>query len=180
MSRFLIIYIFALVFLLVAMGAGVFWGTAAMSMQERWDVLVHAPDAPRNLSLIVWEWRFPRVLAVAIIGAALALSGALIQTALRNPLADPYLLGLSSGASAAAVGALLWLPAWITAAIGVPMFAFAGAMGAIFLTMGLSFRPGVTMSPMIVILSGVAVSLMFQSLTAFFLYRGIPTLLVRP
>lgn len=174
MTRSLVIYSLALTFLAIALIAGIFWGTAQMSMLERWSILVQAPDAPRNLSLIVWQWRMPRVLAVALVGAALALSGSLIQTALRNPLADPYLLGLSSGASAAAVAAIIWLPSWITASIGVPMLAFFGALIAIAMTLGLSFRSGLPLSPMVVILAGVAVSLMFQSLTSFFLFIGDP------
>ncbi|PID35474.1 MAG: iron ABC transporter [Rhodobacterales bacterium] len=129
---------------------------------------VLAEDAPRGLSMIVWEWRVPRVLAVALIGAGLSLAGALMQTALRNPMADPYLMGLSSGASAAAVAA------WVTGAVGVPVLAFLGAALAFAMTLVLSMRRGQPLDPLVVILAGVAVSLMFQSLTAFFLYVGDP------
>lgn len=154
--------------------AGVFWGTAAIGWADRWAILTGDPAAPRSLSLIVWQWRLPRVLAVALIGAGLSLAGALMQTALRNPLADPYLMGLSSGASAAAVAMIIWAPAWIVAALGVPFAAFLGACAAFSITLGLSVRPGRMLSPLVVILAGVAVSLMFQSLTAFFLYIGDP------
>ncbi|WP_226781449.1 FecCD family ABC transporter permease [Oceaniglobus trochenteri] len=160
--------------LALAILAGVFFGTAEASWSDRWAALMRTADAPRSLSLILWEWRLPRVLAVATVGASLALAGVMMQTVLHNPLADPYLMGLSSGASAAAVGAILWLPPWVAATMGVPLIAFLGALLAFSLTLGLSFRRGAIMAPLVVILAGVAVSLMFQSLTAFFLYVGDP------
>lgn len=163
-----------LVALMLAMLAGVFFGTAEVSWADRWAALTGAADAPRSLSLIIWEWRLPRVLAVAVVGASLAVAGVMMQTVLHNPLADPYLMGLSSGASAAAVGAILWMPPWVASTLGVPLIAFAGAVCAFAMTLGLSWRRGTMMSPLVVILAGVAVSLMFQSLTAFFLYVGDP------
>ncbi|WP_281982363.1 FecCD family ABC transporter permease [Thalassorhabdomicrobium marinisediminis] len=164
----------AVLALILALLAGVFFGTADVSWGARWAALTGAEDAPRSLSLILWDWRLPRVLAVATVGASLALAGVMMQTVLHNPLADPYLMGLSSGASAAAVGAILWLPSWVASTLGVPLIAFAGAVCAFVMTLGLSFRRGTMMSPLVVILAGVAVSLMFQSLTAFFLYVGDP------
>lgn len=164
----------SLVLLGLVMVAGVLWGTANITWAERLAILTRAPDAPRGLSMIVWEWRIPRVLAVALIGAGLALAGALMQTALRNPMADPYLMGLSSGASAAAVAGIIWLPDTITQLVGVPVMAFAGAALAFAMTLGLSVRRGRPLDPLVVILAGVAVSLMFQSLTAFILYLGDP------
>jgi iron complex transport system permease protein len=154
--------------------AGVLLGTADISWSDRFAILMQRDDAPRGLSLIVWQWRVPRVLAVALIGAGLALAGALMQTALRNPMADPYLMGLSSGASAAAVAAIIWLPSYLTDFFGVPLIAFLGAALAFLMTLGLSQHRGQAMDPLVVILAGVAVSLMFQSLTAFFLYVGDP------
>ncbi|EYD72565.1 FecCD family ABC transporter permease [Limimaricola hongkongensis] len=173
-ARTTLLWPVSLALLGASMLAGVFWGTAAIGWADRWAILTGDADAPRSLSLIVWQWRLPRVLAVALIGAGLSLAGALMQTALRNPLADPYLMGLSSGASAAAVAMIIWAPAWIVAALGVPAAAFLGACAAFAITLGLSVRPGRMLSPLVVILAGVAVSLMFQSLTAFFLYLGDP------
>ncbi|GHF05397.1 ABC transporter permease [Aliiroseovarius zhejiangensis] len=173
-ARVPILFPAALAALLLTALAGVLWGTAEIGWADRAAILMRSDDAPRGLSLIIWQWRIPRVLAVGVIGAGLALAGALMQTALRNPMADPYLMGLSSGASAAAVGAILWLPDWITDSFGVPAIAFFGAALAFVLTFGLSTRRGQPLDPLVVILAGVAVSLMFQSLTAFFLYLGDP------
>lgn len=173
-TRFLILFPIMLVSLLVVGLAGVLWGTADISWSDRLAVLMRNEDAPRGLSLIIWQWRIPRVLAVGLIGAGLALAGTLMQTALRNPMADPYLMGLSSGASAAAVAAIIWLPVAVTNALGVPFIAFLGSACAFLMTLGLSHRHRIPLDPLIVILAGVAVSLMFQSLTAFFLYIGDP------
>lgn len=164
----------SLALLAAVMLSGVLWGTTDITWADRWSILIRAEEAPRGLSLIVWEWRIPRVLAVGLIGAGLALAGALMQTALRNPMADPYLMGLSSGASAAAVAGIIWLPAELTDRIGIPALAFLGAGIAFAMTLGLSKRRGQALDPLVVILAGVAVSLMFQSLTAFFLYIGDP------
>ena len=172
--RFPILFPMLLVVLLCVAIAGVLWGTADISWSDRFAILTREEDAPRGLSLIVWQWRIPRVLAVGLIGAGLALAGALMQTALRNPMADPYLMGLSSGASAAAVAAIIWLPATLTDSLGVPAIAFMGAALAFVMTLGLSHSKGQPLDPLIVILAGVAVSLMFQSLTAFFLFVGDP------
>ena len=173
-TRFPILFPTVLVIMCAAAIAGVLWGTADISWSDRFAILMQRDDAPRGLSLIVWQWRVPRVLAVALIGAGLALAGALMQTALRNPMADPYLMGLSSGASAAAVAAIIWLPSYLTDFFGVPLIAFLGAALAFLMTLGLSQHRGQAMDPLVVILAGVAVSLMFQSLTAFFLYVGDP------
>ncbi|NQZ72479.1 MAG: iron ABC transporter permease [Dinoroseobacter sp.] len=173
-TRFPILFPTVLVMMCLAAIAGVLWGTADISWSDRLAILMQRDDAPRGLSLIVWQWRVPRVIAVALIGAGLALAGALMQTALRNPMADPYLMGLSSGASAAAVAAIIWLPSYLTEFFGVPLIAFSGAALAFLMTLGLSQRRGQAMDPLVVILAGVAVSLMFQSLTAFFLYVGDP------
>ncbi len=97
MSRRAIIPGLVLVLLLIAMLAGVFFGTAEATWADRIAALMRAEAAPRSLGLILWEWRMPRVIAVALVGGGLALAGVLMQTVLHNPLADPYLMGLSSG-----------------------------------------------------------------------------------
>ncbi|WP_198669770.1 FecCD family ABC transporter permease [Pelagibacterium sediminicola] len=164
----------SLVALALAMLAGAFWGTAELPWDERLKALILAPDAQRNLVLIIWEWRLPRVFMVALVGGALALSGVVMQALLRNPLADPYLLGLSSGASAGATAGIVWLPAAFVASVGLPLLAFAGAMAAFLITLGLSFSPGRDLDKLVVILAGVAVSLFFTSMSAFFLHLADP------
>jgi iron complex transport system permease protein len=87
---------------------------------------------------IVWGLRAPRALAAFTCGGLLALAGGLLQVLLRNPLADPYVLGVSSGAS---LGALTAIAVGMSA-LFVDAAALAGALGAIALVFGLSYRPG--------------------------------------
>ena len=86
-----------------------------------------APDAPAAARAILWDVRLPRVLSAAALGAALALAGVAFQALLRNPLADPYVLGVSGGAS---LGGVLALAAGLPAA-GLPVTAFLGALAAL-------------------------------------------------
>lgn len=107
---------------------------------------------PRLHDAIVWELRLPRVLTAAAVGAGLALSGAVMQSLTRNPLADPYLLGLSSGASLGAVAVLV-----VGVSLLLPVAAFAGALLALVATFSLA-RTGGTLTPGRAVLAGLAVS----------------------
>lgn len=113
---------------------------------------------------IVWELRLPRVLAAAAVGAGLAMCGAVMQALVRNPLADPYLLGLSSGASVGAVVVLV-----LGVAIVLPVAAFLGALLALAATLGLARAAG-SLSPATTILAGIAVSAVFAALTSLVIF----------
>lgn len=107
---------------------------------------------PHLVDAIVWELRIPRVLTAAAVGAGLALSGAVMQSLTRNPLADPYLLGLSSGASLGAVAVLL-----LGLAAALPVAAFVGALVALALSLVLARVDGM-LTPTRAVLAGLAVS----------------------
>ena len=107
---------------------------------------------PRLHDAIVWDLRLPRVLTAAAVGAGLALSGAVMQSLTRNPLADPYLLGLSSGASLGAVAVLI-----VGVSLLLPVAAFAGALVALVATFALA-RTGGALTPSRTVLAGLAVS----------------------
>jgi iron complex transport system permease protein len=113
---------------------------------------------------IVWELRLPRILTAAAVGAGLALSGAVMQAITRNQLADPYLLGLSSGASLGAVGVLL-----LGITVLLPVAAFAGALLALGLTLGLAGAFG-RITPTRTVLAGVAVSSLAGAITSFVIF----------
>lgn len=120
---------------------------------------------------IVWENYLPQVLLGLLVGAALGLSGASLQGTFRNPLADPYLLGLSSGA---AVGAALLFVLHIGLAeadLALPLFAFAGALfsGAVVLLAARSPRSSVTT----LLLTGVALSSFFSALLVLALLYNV-------
>lgn len=113
---------------------------------------------------IVWELRLPRVLTAATVGAGLAVSGVVMQAMTRNSLADPYLLGLSSGASLGAVSVLL-----LGLAVLLPVAAFVGALTALTLTLGLAGASG-GLSPTRTVLAGVAVSAAGSAMTSFVIF----------
>ncbi len=113
---------------------------------------------------IVWELRLPRVLTAAAVGAGLALSGAVMQALTRNPLADPYLLGLSSGASTGAVLVLL-----VGLSVALPVAAFLGATAALVATLVLARSLG-EITPTRVVLAGLAVSSFAGALTSLLVF----------
>ena len=111
----------------------------------------------------IYDLRFPRIFIAMAGGAATAVSGVRLQAAIRNPLADPGIIGISSGASLAAVLVTAFFPALLFFA---PAFAFAGGMVAFLLVYSLSWRGG--LSPLRVILVGVAVSALFTGIMSAF------------
>ena len=113
---------------------------------------------------IVWQLRLPRVLTAAAVGAGLAIAGAVMQAVTRNSLADPYLLGLSSGAS---LGAVAVLVLGVTALL--PAAAFIGALTALAATLLIAGR-GAALTPSRTILAGIAVSSLFAALTSFVIF----------
>lgn len=113
---------------------------------------------------IVWQLRLPRVLTAAAVGAGLALCGVVMQSLTRNPLADPYLLGLSSGASLGAVLVLV-----LGLGLLLPVAAFAGAVLALAAALGLAGALG-AITPTRTVLSGLAVSQLCAAATSFVIF----------
>ena len=112
---------------------------------------------------IVWDLRLPRTLLAAVCGAGLAVCGAVMQSLLRNPLADPFVLGVSSGASTGAVTVIVL--GWGAGAVSLSTGAFFGAMLSFGMTVLLAQTLGATMDR--VVLSGVAAMQLFSALTSF-------------
>jgi len=118
---------------------------------------------------IVWTIRFPRVIMAFIVGAGLALSGILMQALTRNSLADPYVLGISSGASAGAVAVIMY--GWFSF-MGTFHIAFGAGLGAlisIVIAMKVSSVDNKITATQLV-LAGIAVSTLFTALTNFMIY----------
>ena len=120
---------------------------------------------------IVWDVRVPRVLAGVIVGAALAIAGVVIQAVVRNPLGDPYVIGVTPGASLGAVTAIV-LGTGI-GSLGVAGAAFAGALLAFAGIVALA-RRGQGWAPGRVILSGVAIGYLLSAATYFLQIRATP------
>jgi iron complex transport system permease protein len=128
---------------------------------------VQAEGFTRTENAIVWEVRLPRVVLAGLVGATLGLSGAAYQGVFRNPLAEPYIMGVAAGAS---VGATIIIvsPLFVTAGIlsPVPIAAFCGAIIAVALAYGLA-RVGRTFTTTSLILSGVAISSFGTSIVTY-------------
>jgi iron complex transport system permease protein len=119
---------------------------------------------------IIWEFRLPRALLGFVVGASLAVAGAVLQAVVRNPLADPFIFGVSSGASAAAVAALT-LATGALAMVTVPVAAFAGALAATLVVFALAQRRG-RVTPHRLVLAGVAMSYLLSSVTSYLVLRA--------
>jgi iron complex transport system permease protein len=121
---------------------------------------------------IVWEIRFPRVILAGLVGAGLGLVGAALQAATRNPLADPHLLGISSGGAFGAIAALLHTGMFL-GLLTVPLMAFGGALMATVLVLGVARVAGASSADRLV-LAGVAVSFVIMACANILIFLGDP------
>jgi iron complex transport system permease protein len=147
---------------LAAMGLALTLGSVPLPPTEVWAVVTGGGESLSRT--LVLELRLPRTLAAFATGGLLAVAGALMQVLLRNPLADPYVLGLSGGA---AVGALLAMLAGLGVAL-VSGAAFAGALLSTFLVFGLAHGTG-SWTPVRLLLTGVVVAAGWGALISFIL-----------
>ncbi|MCK9921747.1 iron ABC transporter permease [Frankia sp. AgPm24] len=125
---------------------------------------------------IIWDVRVPRVLLAFVVGAGLAVAGTVLQAVVRNPLADPYVLGVSSGASLAAVAVLTLgglASSGLAARIGVSGAAFGGAVATLAMVLLLGRRQQ-HLDPQRLLLAGVALSYLFQAGTSYLQLRVGP------
>jgi len=152
--------------LAVAVLLGVRFGSVPISTSEVWAVLTGGGDATTRD--IVLQLRMPRVLLAVLVGGGLAVAGATFQALLRNPLAEPYILGISGGAS---VGAVLVLALGLASAGSwvLPLAAFAGALFAIALVFRVATATGRAMDVRVLLLAGVVVAAFFSACIAFIL-----------
>jgi iron complex transport system permease protein len=144
-------WIALLIVLLVAMFAGIMFGTLPLATSEVWNGLM-GTGTPMSVA-VVRTLRLPRVLLAALVGAGLGAAGASLQGATRNRLAEPYLLGVSGGA---AVGAVLAVALHAPQAV-VPLAGFAGALVAVALTLLVAKAAGGRGDARIVLMAGVVV-----------------------
>jgi iron complex transport system permease protein len=122
----------------------------------------HVPLAELPTSDIVRSLRVPRAILAFLVGGSLALAGAGLQALVRNPLADPSLLGLSGGAG---LGAVLAIALHLASPWALPLAAFAGALGAMALVYRLGLVGGAELDPRVLILAGVAVGAFAAAIT---------------
>jgi iron complex transport system permease protein len=137
-------------------------GTAQIPFSDFYDILTGRLSNGAAYSIVV-QIRLPRILMAASVGGALSICGVVMQSILRNPLAEPFVLGLSGGA---AVGAILFILLGLSMAGGSFLFSFAGAILSLFVVLVLSKRKG-GFSTTRIILTGVIVNAFF---TAFIMF----------
>ncbi|MEI3852082.1 MULTISPECIES: FecCD family ABC transporter permease [Ensifer] len=168
----------ALLLLLLTVTAGVSLGSAPIPVTTVWSI-VASKLAPGSVEAfwsagresIVWDVRLPRVMLAGLVGAGLALTGAVLQSVTRNPLADPHLLGVSSGGALGAIVALLHT-GMILGLLTVPLFAFGGALLATVLVAFVSRALGTSADRLV--LAGVAVAFVLTSIGNLMIFLGDP------
>jgi iron complex transport system permease protein len=165
--------------LLISLSIAVSVGAVQVPAATVWGVLANklSPDFieqtwSQGRDAIVWNIRFPRALLAAMVGAGLAMVGASLQAVTRNPLADPHLLGISSGGAFGAIFALLHSGLFI-GLMTVPVMAFSGALMATLIVLGVTQLANASSADRLV-LAGVAVSFIIMAGANGLIFLGDP------
>lgn len=169
--KLLLLFTFAVLSVLLSLSFGAVQISFAETLSSLMSIFTNHSDSLSVQDNIILHLRIPRTLIALVAGGALALSGLVLQVITRNPLADPYLFGISAGASFGAVvsiafaQSLFWLP--------LSLSAFVGSMLSMLLLILIS-RLNRYQNIETIVLSGVAVSFMFSALTSLLLYWSDP------
>lgn len=129
-KRISAISLLLILLLAAAIFFGISMGSTGIGIKETLRSLLGYSDTDSMLHTIIWRIRFPRVLLAVLVGATLSIGGLVFQALLRNPLAEPYILGISSGSG---IGAIIGILAGFSRFPGVSLTAFAGSMGTLLL-----------------------------------------------
>jgi len=167
-SNLLIITTMLFILSILSITIGLTFGAANVSIAQLFSCLVDQCDS-NLIETIIWQIRIPRVLVGFVAGAGLACAGAILQNTTRNPLADPYLFGIVSGAGLGATIASMVFSEQFT--IALPLAAFLGALLSITLVFLLSTIMNRSEQ---LLLAGVAISFMLGAVTQLLLYIGEP------
>ncbi|MBN8655830.1 MAG: iron ABC transporter permease [Anaerolineae bacterium] len=163
-------FLSSILFLLFAIVLSLAIGSVFISPAEMWKILRGVGE--EKFTFIIWNIRLPRTVLIALTGAALSGSGASYQGLFRNPLADPFLIGVASGAGLGAVIAMsIQWPYSFWGLMAIPAAAFISALLTVFIVYFLA-RVGQTVPTTNLILAGVAFSSFATSLTSFLMLRS--------
>ncbi|CAM2975595.1 iron ABC transporter permease [Prescottella defluvii] len=162
-ARFRIVLLVATAVLVVVATAGILVGSVGVDASTAWRIIGHrilgpdwiTPDWTRAQDLIIADARLPRVILAGVVGAGLALVGTTMQAVVRNPLADPGILGVSAGAAVGAVAVLRF--GLGPQAVAMPIAAFLGALAAMLVVLLVARGRG-ALEPTRLVLAGTAVS----------------------
>lgn len=153
-----------LVVLMLVMVFSLSLGTADVSLKQLWS-LFSGIESDETTNLIILRIRLPRTLLAGLVGFALSLGGVVFQALLRNPLADPFILGVSSGS---AFGAIIGILLGFTFHAGIPILSFGGALLTINLVMMIGTRK-MGMESSTLLLTGVIINAFFTAIIMFFI-----------
>jgi iron complex transport system permease protein len=173
----------AAVFLVGAVIAGVLVGPVDLGfgrVLESIGARLHLPGVSSSLTpaenSILWDIRMPRVVLAALVGGMLALAGATYQGVFRNPLVDPYLLGVAAGAGLGATLAIAYLPAGLRGQETLPVAAFLGGSAAVVITYSIGRSARRERDAATLVLAGVTVASFFTALQTFVQQQNTETL----
>ena len=152
-----------LLFAVMAVGLGM--GSSGSGLESVWTTLSQNGSGDAMMDAIIWRIRLPRVLLAALVGAALSLGGLVFQALLKNPLAEPYILGISGGA---AIGAIIGIMLGLSRIPGVGMTAFIGSLATLMLIIFISSGRAVLAKDAL-LLSGVMVNAFCTAVIMFLL-----------
>lgn len=179
MSRYRLLLLGLALLLALSCALSLAFGAAKVELDQVLSILGRhlfgiAVETPVSVGQdsIVWQLRAPRVLLGALVGAGLAVVGTVLQAVTRNPLADPHLLGVSSGAAFGAVVVVLYLGEF-AGLLSLPLAAFVGALASMLLVLAIASRSGRLHSDRL-LLAGVAVSFVMMAASNLLLYLGNP------
>lgn len=165
--------------LLVSLSIAISVGAVPVPTGTVWGILANKimpgtvePSWSKGREAIVWDIRFPRALLAILVGAGLAIVGAALQAVTRNPLADPHLLGISSGGAFGAIFALLHSGLFL-GLLTVPILAFCGSLLATLIVLGVSRLADASSADRLV-LAGVAVSFIIMAGANALIFLGEP------
>jgi cobalamin transport system permease protein len=173
----------AVAFLVLSLVAGVLAGPIDLGIGrvlESAGARLHVPGVSSSLSpteeAILWEIRVPRVVLAALVGGMLSLAGATYQGVFRNPLADPYLLGVAAGAGLGATIAIAYLPDGLRGQRALPAAAFVGGAVAVMLTYAVGRSARRERDAATLVLAGVTVAAFFTAWQTFVQQQNSETL----
>lgn len=165
MRRICYVSLIMLFLLFVAMILGISMGSTEYGIKAIWESLTGSGETDSMAYSIIWHIRFPRVVLAALVGATLSLGGLVFQALLRNPLAEPYILGISGGS---AVGAITGILMGISRFPGVSLTSFAGSIATLLLIIVISSGPTILKKDSL-LLSGVMVNAFCSAVIMFLL-----------
>jgi len=144
-------------------------GTAEVSLAQLWGLFSGDPEVNEMVKLIVIRIRLPRIILAGLVGFSLSMGGMVFQALLRNPLADPFILGVSSGS---AFGAILGIMMGLSFNFGIPIMSFGGALLTIYMVLAIGRRKMGTESSTI-LLAGVIINAFFTAIIMFFVATAV-------